>query len=180
MENGQYRRHEHHLVLLFDELDRLPELFDLPVKSIDFDVKGNKTLKKNSIEPAKGVTVRTHSFVAVNMKGLVAHNALDVQRLISDLAKHGAITCYFTRLLVEWHDGRIDQWKRRTIPSLAQYVSRSSGIQRTNVLTIVRPTPEELVPLGERYADLASPTNCPIEYVEGKEVRTCAGLQRMW
>lgn len=180
MENGQYRRTEHHLVLLFDELDRLSELFDLGAKSIDFDIKGNKTLKKNAVNTMHGVSICTHSFVNVSLKGIVAHNAIEIQSLISDLARHGATTCYVTRMLVEWDDGRIDQWKRSTIPSVSQYVKRSSGIGRRNVLTITRPTMEELVPLGTRYGDMASPTNCPIEYVEGNEVRTCAGLQKMW
>ncbi len=180
MENGQYRRTEHHLVLMFDELDRLSELFDLEAKSLNFDVKGNKSLKKDAFHPANGVTTCTHSFVTVDLKDVTVRNAIEVQNLISDLVKHGATTCYITRLLVEWHDGRIDQWKRRTIPALAGYVPRSSGIGRRNVLTIVRPTAEELVPLGSRYGDIASPTNCPVKYVEGKEMRSCAGLQRMW
>ena len=179
-ENKQYRKTEHHLVLLFDELDRLSELFDIGVKSMDFDIKGSKSISKDNIKPTEGVTICSHSFVSVNQKGVVAHNAFEVQRIIHDLAEYGATTCYITRLLVEWNDGRIDQWKRRTIPALTGYVQRSSGIARKNVLTIIRPTSEELISLGERYGDLAAPTNCPVSFVEGKEMRSCGGLLKMW
>lgn len=180
MENGQHRRTEHHLVLLFDELDRLAELFDIGVKSINFDIKGNKSLKKDTAYPMAGITTCIHTFVTVDLKDTTVSNAVEVQNLIGNIAEYGATTCFVTRLLVEWLDGRIDQWKRRTIPSLSDYITRSSGIGRRNVLTIIRPTPEELIDLGERYRDLASPTNCPVEFVEGKEMRSCAGLQKMW
>lgn len=180
MDNEQHRRTEHHLVLLFDELDRVAELFDLGVKSINFDLKGSKSILKDISHPVNGVKLCTHTFVTVDLKDVTARNPLEVQTQISGLLEHGATTSYVTRLLVEWGDGRIDQWKRRVIPGLAEQVSRSSGIMRSNVLTITRPTPEELLPLGKRYANLAAPTNCPVGYVEGKEVRSCAGLQKMW
>lgn len=180
MDNGQYRRTEHHLVLLFDELDRVSELFDLGAKSINFDLKGLKTLSKDKSHPTNGITLCTHTFVKVDMKDITAHNPFEVQNIVGSLAEHGATTGYIKRLLVEWDDGRIDQWKRRVIPGLAEYVSRSSGIIRNNVLTIVRPTQAELVPLGERYNELASPTHCPVGYAEGKEIRSCAGLEKMW
>lgn len=181
MENGQYRRTEHHLVLLFDELDELSKLFNLPIKSVNFDVKGSKSLKRDNVQQVSGITACTHTFISVNMKENNAYNHLDVQHLIGILAEYGATTCYIARLIVEWTDGRVDQWDRRAIPGLARYVSRSSGIRRNNVLTIIRPTPDELVPLGERYGgSITSPTNCPVRYVEGKEVRSCAGLQKMY
>ncbi len=175
MDNAEYVRTDHHAVLMFDELDGLPLLFEMGAVRLDFDVAGTKTLKQKTTMIDQGILLKENVSVSVSMKECIAESAIEVNRLMSKLNDAGATTCYLTRLLVEWEDGRIDQWNRRVIREVAKELSRVRKSTRHNVLTIVRPTIAETREYGTRYGELTRPTDCPIFLTKGKYVSTCAG-----
>lgn len=178
MEDKSVKGIEHHLVLKFDELDKLPELFNIGAKSLEFDVKGHKTLQKNVVYAENGINVCNHAFVNVSMTGCVADDPQDVTKLLATLTAHGATTCYLTRLRVTWEgeSGAVihDDWTRKVIGLAPDEIVRTSNIRRMNTLTISADSIDELKIKANRYAeDSVGLTDCLLEFVSGKTVRTC-------
>lgn len=176
IDSAEYIRTDHHAVLMFDELEALTQLFDRGAASLDFDVRGGKTLKRTNDTIDRGIKIVTHKFVEVNLRDCVANNAGDIRKLSKKLADAGAPNCYITRVLVNWGDLRApDQWQSQAIPMVSRELDRVYKTQRGNVLTIVRPTVDEARAYAEWYGDLTKPTDCLIFQEAGLLRSTCAG-----
>lgn len=176
IDSAEYIRTDHHAVLMFDELDSLAKLFEQGAVSLDFDVRGTKTLKRTNEVVDRGIRIVNSKCVEVNLRDCIATNANDIRTLSRRLAKAGAPNCYMTRVLVNWGDLRApDQWQAQAIPAVAREMDRVYKTPRGNVLTIIRPTVAEVRAYAEWYGDLTKPTDCLIFQEKGRLRSTCAG-----
>lgn len=166
----------HYAYLTIDEPDDFGILFDKGVKKLLIDLSGRTSIYKktsNTFEEL-GMKIMEHKFVEVKRGGLEVKRKNELFDVLTKYRDNGAKNLFATKLIVEWKNGDMQEWKRVIMYTKDKELNRDSNSGRLNVLAIEFPfdQSERLISLYGK--ELINYTKCL--YVESKTTkRICIG-----
>lgn len=165
---------EHHAYLTIDEPANLIVLFDRGVAKLRFDLRGRTTLNKRKSRDELGIYTLNHIFLEVRRNDIEVNSADDLKTLVKIYENHGIKNMYLIRLVVEWKNGDMQEWKRSVMHVKDKKVDRESKSGRFNALTMKLGMYKNVIALQEIYGhDIVRPTVCEVVLEEGSKKRVC-------
>jgi hypothetical protein len=169
-------RMAHYAYLTIDEPDDFGILFDKGVKRLLIDLSGRTSIYKKMEKSFEelGMKLMNHKFVEVKRSDLEVKNKNDLFDILNDYRKNGAANLFAIKLVVEWNNGDMQEWKRVVMYTKDKEINRDSNSGRLNVLAIEFPFDQSEKLMNKYGADLVNYTKCL--YVETKtKKRICIG-----
>ncbi len=165
---------EHHAYLTIDEPANFTLLFDRGAVNLKFDLRGRTTLNKRGTKDELGIYTLNHIFLEVRRNDIEVYSANELKTLIKTYENHGIINLYLIRLVVEWQNGDMQEWRRSVMHVKDKKMDRESKSGRFNALTMKQGMYEDVVALQEIYGyDIVRLTVCEVVHEEGAEKRVC-------
>src|SRR5659263_33346 len=152
---------EHHAYLSFDELEGCAQLFEKPITKITVDLRGRTSVSKNKSKLSElGIKKLAHSYLDVIKDDLEINNIQELKSIIAKYNAEGVSNLYIIKLVVQWNNGDMQEWKRHIIHGLDDVIARNVASGRLNTLTMKVGTFQGVDKLRDIYGDLVKPTLC--------------------
>ena len=131
----------HYAYLTIDEPDDFGVLFEKGAKRLLMDLSGRTSIYKKMERSNEdlGMKIMNHKFVEIKRSDLEVKGINELFNILNEYRNNGAKNLFATKLIVEWTNGDMQEWKRVVMYVKDKEVNRDSNSGRLNVLVIEFP-----------------------------------------